>query len=86
MSTSDRRLFKTMVPRLRWKILDYLQDQTFEKWMYIRDILVVPGLSLWDIMDTLDRDWDGMYPHAILVARASKVIDQRNKDLEAMEL
>jgi hypothetical protein len=71
---------------MRWKILEYIQDPSYEKWVYIRDILVSPGISLHDITDIIDRDWPGKYPHAILIARASKMIDRRNKDLEAMEL
>jgi hypothetical protein len=86
VSTSDRRLFKRLPPVQRGKILGYLQEQSYEKWVYIRDILVSPGVSLYDMVDVLDRDWPGMYPSAILVARTSQLIDQRNKDLEALEI
>jgi hypothetical protein len=35
-------------------------------------------------MDSIDRGWEGMYPPAILVARASRVVDQRHEDLGAL--
>ena len=86
MSTSNRRLFKDLPPVPRRKILEYIQDPSYPKWVYVRDILVAPGLSLQDFTDVLDRDWPGMYPSSILVARTSKLVDQRNKDMEALEI
>jgi hypothetical protein len=86
MSSSERRLFKHLPPAPRRKILEYLQEQHFLRWVGIRDIVVSPGLSLYDVIDSIDRNWPGRYPSAILVARASKVVDQRALDLQALEM
>jgi hypothetical protein len=81
---TDKKLFKRL-PRLpRRKILEYIDSPSFALWVIVRAMVVAPGLSLWDAMDTLDRNWEGMYPPAILVARASMVIDQRHEDLGAL--
>jgi len=86
MSTSERRLFKALPRAPRNRILGYIQEPTFVGWTQIRDIPVSHGQTVFDMVDKLDRDYAGMYPSGILVARTSKLIEQRNEELKAFEL
>ncbi len=86
MSTSDRRLFKLLPPVPRKKILGYIQDPTWEGWRTVRDIIVAPGLKLYEATFVLDKTKSEMYPSSITVARASKLAERRNADLKAMEI
>jgi len=81
---AEKLLFKRLPPLPRKKILEYIDSPSFAVWVIIRAMVVAPGLSLWDVMDSIDRGWEGMYPPAILVARASRVVDQRHEDLGAL--
>ena len=74
------RLFDKLVPKMRRRILDYIDSPSYEKWKEIRDIMVLPRESLYDVMDEIDMCWPGKYPSAILVARCSEVVEARLKE------
>ena len=74
-----------MVPMKRQRILDYIDSPSFEGWKVVRDIPVLYGQTLWDLMDQIDCDWPGMYPSAILVARVSKLSEKLAEEMEPLE-
>lgn len=49
-------------------------------------MVVAPGLTLMDVVDSVDRCWVGVCPSAILVARSSALAEQRWVDLAALEI
>lgn len=84
-SPSERRLFVNLPPIPRAKILAYLQEPTLAAWRLVRDIPVSHGQTLFDIVDLLDLCWPGDYPSMILIARASKLVERRENDMQVME-
>jgi len=81
-----RNLFRHLVPVPRRRIQAYLDNPSLEGWKAIRDTWVLPGKSLYDIMDEIDRDWPGKFPPTILVARVSEVVEARLKERENLRL
>lgn len=73
------RLFDKLVPKMRKRILDYIDHPTFKGWVSIRDIRVLPSATLYDVVDDVDLCWEGECPSAILVARCSEVVEARRK-------
>lgn len=82
-------LFKKLPPRPRNRILAYIADPSFDAWRQVRDIPVSPGLSLFDVVEKIDRDYswiDYSHPSSILVARASGFVAKRAQEMDEFDL
>jgi hypothetical protein len=86
----DKRLFKRLPPVPRNRILAYISEPGFEAWKEIRDITVAPGMSLFDMVEAMDRDYSFqgsiMFPSGILVAQCSAAVEKRWEDLEVFDI
>jgi hypothetical protein len=86
----ERRLFKRLPPVPRNRILAYIAEPGFEAWKAVRDTIVAPGKSLFDIIEEIDRDYTYqgsiLFPSGILVARCSDAVEKRFADLEMFDI
>ncbi len=82
---TERRLFKKMPAAARRRILVYIDSPTYEDWVAIRDTPVVHGQTLWDMVDKINRSYEGWFPPAIYIARASKLAEKRAADLAVFD-
>ncbi len=82
-------LFHRLPPAPRKRILAYIDAPSIEAWRLVRDTIVSPGLTLFDVVEKVDRDFgwfDGSYPSSLLVARASAYVEKRWMEMDEFEL
>ena len=85
----SNRLFKRLPPAPRKRILAYIEAPTIGAWRQVRETIVSPGLTLFDVVEKIDRDFSWfagyLYPSAILVARASRYADALAQEAEKID-
>ncbi len=80
----EKILFPRLPPVPRRMILSYIANPTYAAWVEIRGISVAPGVSLWDVINSMKQNWGSLFPPTIMVARASHIADRRHKDMAAL--